>query len=480
LALAATGGLLLGPGCALKTGAKSDHFDVVIIGGGISGLTTAYLLRNRNILLLEKRAAPGGRIISGQWESLHYPKGMEYIGKPEGKTAVLFNRLGVNAVQVPPPTDAIAYQSTIYYGANLLDFLDAEAETDYWDLEETLNALNDGGIEEAIFYAPEDLADFAEYDSQSVDEWLKANEYDALVQLFVDVENRGLFGANNQDLSFLFDIPEMAYNLPDPDEAALSDVYTFPTGMSEVVDALVNLLSGRIEVGAEVNQVSVNPDQSVTIAYQQGGETKTVRADSAVLTTPAPITASMIVNGFSQAVLDRLGDIAYSAYVTLNLFTSERLWKDAWTMACLDDFFVTLYDAIRLQVPLNYDEKGILGVYIAPPNAGDTSLLSMSDADLLENALAGLEKYYPQVRVQTLGHDIHRFRHAFPVFGKNYHQTLQVLRTDPTTQGPLFLAGDYMVYATFDGAVLSAFRACEQVNDYLGNAIYLPLVQARA
>ena len=405
---------------------------------------------------------------------------MEYIGKPEGKTAVLFNRLGVNAVQVPPPTDAIAYQSTIYYGANLLDFLDAEAETDYWDLEETLNELNNAGIEDAVFYDPEMLANFAGYDSQSVDDWLNANSYDALVQLFVDVENRALFGANNQDLSFLFNIPEMAYDLPDPAEAALSDVYTFPLGMSEVVDALVAFLSERIETEAEVSQVLVNPDKSVSIIYLQGGETRTIQAASVVLTTPAPVTAAVVTGGFSQAVLDKLESIAYSVYVTLNLFTSERLWKEAWTMACLDDFFVTLYDAIRMQVPQGYNEKGILGVYIAPPNAGDTSLLSMSDADILEGALAGLETYYPDVRTQTLGHDIQRFRYAFPVFSKNYHQTLQVLRTDQTTKGPLFLAGDYMVYATFDGAVISAFRACEQVVGYLGNVIYLPLVQAGA
>ena len=31
-------------------------YDAVIIGGGLSGLTTAYLLRNKNILLLEKEA----------------------------------------------------------------------------------------------------------------------------------------------------------------------------------------------------------------------------------------------------------------------------------------------------------------------------------------------------------------------------------------------------------------------------------------
>lgn len=453
----------------------NGRYDVVVVGGGISGLTTAYLLRYKNVLLLEKEPTAGGRIISGQWEGFHYPKGAEYIGPPEYEMAALFQALGIQAVPVPPPTDAVAYGGQIYWGANLLDFLSAAGEADYWDLEARLIALNDGGIEEAVFDYPHRLPNYASLDAQSVYEWLQARNYDPLVQLFVDVENRGLFGANNQDLSFLFDVPEMAYDLPDPDESHLSEVYTFPLGMTEVVDALLARLPGRVQTGAEVTQVTVNADDSVSVTYQQNAATTTVQADCVVLTTPAPITDSIVSNGFSTAVRQALGQVHYGVYVTLNLFTSTRLWKDAWMMACLDRFFVTLYDGVRMQVPLSYTGKSILGVYVAPLSASDTSLLYMSDGDLLESVLSDLEGYYPAIRSQVLGYDVQRFQYAFPVFGKNYHQTLLALLQDSTTQGPLFLAGDYMVYAILDGAILSAFRAHEQVAEYLGYFAYLPI-----
>jgi hypothetical protein len=33
-----------------------------------------------------------------------------------------------------------------------------------------------------------------------------------------------------------------------------------------------------------------------------------------------------------------------------------------------------------------------------------------------------------------------------------------------------------MVYATLDGAIISAFRAYEQVSEYLGDSVHLPII----
>jgi oxygen-dependent protoporphyrinogen oxidase len=56
--------------------------EVVIIGGGAGGLTAAYRLRERNILLLEALPALGGNSMYHEWEGLPFSLGGQYIGVP--------------------------------------------------------------------------------------------------------------------------------------------------------------------------------------------------------------------------------------------------------------------------------------------------------------------------------------------------------------------------------------------------------------
>ncbi|MFC1854066.1 flavin monoamine oxidase family protein [candidate division CSSED10-310 bacterium] len=456
LSLATLGSALSGPlasAVASDTGSQDgSDYDLIVIGGGISGLFLAWLQRHRTVIVLERAQQPGGRIISGQWEGFDYAKGMEYIGPPEADVAVWFNALGLSPITVPPPTDAIAYQSQLYHGQNILDFLGSEID-DFWELETLLADYDDQGIPDLVYDEPGNVGQFADLDNQYVTEWLNANGFGPILQQYIDIENRGLFGSNNNDLSFFYNIAEWVYNLPDPDEQNISDVYTFPRGMIEVVETLMGVLSTRVQKGAQVTSVEVDNDDMVTVNYNQHGQDKTVKGRAAVLTTPAPITASIVVNGLHQTVIQALQSVFYSSYVTLNLFTSERLLSDYWAIASLDDYFVSVYDSIRTQVPLDYTGKSILGVYLVPQFASDPTLFLTPDAQILEQSLVSLEKYYPTIRQKVLGHDIHRFGHAYPVFGKNYHTILGTLHNHPSVWGPLFLAGDYMVYPTFEEAL---------------------------
>ena len=448
--------------------AADEACDVVIVGGGIAGLAAAYLLAEGDILVLERGRIPGGRISSGTWKGFRYARGTEYIGEPDGVIAEWFDELGIRPVAIPPPTGAVAYQGEIYTGRDILGFLPSrKALRDYGRLADVFDDLDAGAIEEALFEGPAALRKFAALDRLSVQDWLTDEGFDPLVRKLVDVENRGLFGAANADLSLLFDVPEMAWNLHDPDEADESGVYTFRGGMIEVPEAAARALGRRVVTGAEATAVEVLADGLVRVRYRAGGRERVATARSAILATPSPVTAALVKTGLSPAVRRTLASIDYAAYVTVNLFLTERVWSEAWSLASLDDPFVTLYDAIRTQVRPGYTERGILGVYFAPERAADRSLLRMSDRRIVDTTVKALARYDPDIAAKVVGFDVHRFEHAFPVFRPGYLSILESLYRDRTARGPLVLAGDYLVYPTFDGAVASGVRAAEAVDAFL-------------
>lgn len=68
--------------CSLATASWGENlpsekelYDVIIIGGGVAGLTAAYKLREHKVLLLEKNDYFGGRVLTKKWNHLAYDLG---------------------------------------------------------------------------------------------------------------------------------------------------------------------------------------------------------------------------------------------------------------------------------------------------------------------------------------------------------------------------------------------------------------------
>ena len=71
---------------AIRDGHKFEHppatqkHDVVIVGGGVSGLTSAYLMRDKDFLLLEKEPHWGGNSYLEEYNGVAYATGGAFSG----------------------------------------------------------------------------------------------------------------------------------------------------------------------------------------------------------------------------------------------------------------------------------------------------------------------------------------------------------------------------------------------------------------
>src|SRR5437773_9955769 len=78
----------------------SAHHDVVIVGGGVSGLTAAYLLRHRDFLLLEKEPHWGGNAHLETYQGQAYATGAAFVDGDERASLDLAHELGLEMLPV--------------------------------------------------------------------------------------------------------------------------------------------------------------------------------------------------------------------------------------------------------------------------------------------------------------------------------------------------------------------------------------------
>jgi len=87
---------------------RSNTADVVVVGGGIAGLSSAWRLRHRDILLLEAATRVGGRICSERRGNHWLNWGAHVFAGPGSATGQLLDEVGVTAEPVPGELAALA------------------------------------------------------------------------------------------------------------------------------------------------------------------------------------------------------------------------------------------------------------------------------------------------------------------------------------------------------------------------------------
>jgi hypothetical protein len=345
------GSVALAPGCDESAGPfpivdESAGFDAIVIGGGLSGLSSAHhLLRERpraRLLILEAAPVLGGN--AGRDEAPPLPGPASTAGAygtaPSADWLAQFYRaIGVDwpAQSVPGPESSFYFDEfapgaiagargwnidTFDRGAARLPY-DARLRDDFARAFETIRALGEKGVSD-----PADESDPALDDLSTVSlapHLERALGCDPIVSRFFTAYTLTAFGGTAEQVNAHSAIAFLS------GELTRGSVFTYPGGVSEIARRALHRLTQsetppRLETNAtalRIDPLSSDAHAGASVVYFQNGAFRRVAARQIILAAPAQ-SARHLVAHFSDAARNEAWSRFHAAPIVTANVTLRR------------------------------------------------------------------------------------------------------------------------------------------------------------
>jgi protoporphyrinogen oxidase len=382
----------------------SKQYDVVIVGGGLSGLSGAYFLRDYNFLLLEKETHWGGNAYLEEYQGQAFATGSAFVEKGSAADA-LAKDMGLTLLPIdcPDPTIVNGQWTRNSWGTGL-DSLPypQEVRTSFQKFRSDMLAI--------------DLAkNPAQYDNQSFGRILR--DYSAELKTWWDGYGLSNWGARSDDTSALVGIGEIQAISQGQEKG--DPRVTLPGGNGAISRKLAETLLARHAEAMQGDStiVSVDPQKdSVNVTYLREGKPATVAAKLVIMATPKFITAR-IVSGIPDYQSDAMESLRYCPYPVINMIFNKPIYNKGYDTWCpgnsFTDFIVA--DWVMQSQPGYKQQNNILSFYTPLLESKRERLLKVSGCkEIAASVLADFQKLLPEFNTEPV--EIHFYRRGHPMF----------------------------------------------------------------
>ncbi|MBM3576204.1 MAG: twin-arginine translocation pathway signal [Alphaproteobacteria bacterium] len=372
--------------------APERRVEVAIIGGGLAGLAVATLLKDRDLLVLERELEPGGVAKCGRWRNVDYALGSAYIVDLSEPFGAFYEMLGLAPRPVGDPVDRVMTGT-----AGEGDPREGEWRGAYESLKALLRRLAESRDFPKIPIAEASQPALA-LDGLSLLEFLRSEHIDARLFGLLDSYCLSALGAPAADISAYAGVNFLSeINTP---------IYAFPGGNAAIARAMAARLSnagaGRIVTGAAVYAIEPAEGGYARIGWfdvRNPEELRCLEARWAVVAAPY-FFAGRILRGVDPAATAKMTSLRQGSYLVANCCFEgppTELPYDNWALGAQ-----SFCDAVRATAALPSAERpkdhGVLTVY-APfrdPRAGRERLLAGDRADFAAPIVEELRRFLPE------------------------------------------------------------------------------------
>jgi phytoene dehydrogenase-like protein len=444
-----------------------EKFPVVIVGGGIAGLSAAWRLRKQgftDFVLLEMNDAAGGNARWGENEITAYPWAAHYVPVPGPKAIYvreLFEDLGVlqngqwnERYLCFSPQERLFLYGRWQEGIEPAIGLKPKDHEQLQRLEDLFTKYRSSGE----FTIPLELGRsdrLSNLDRISFSEWLHQQNIDSpLVNWYMNYACRDDYGALAKDTSAWAGIHYFSSR-----EAEEKGPLTWPEGNGWITRRLLERVGENVRTNQMVHRITSGP-RGITV---EAGNTL-FQSEFVIFAAPT-FLAPYIVDDFQP-----LHDFTYSPWLTANL-TLDRLpdargAEPTWDTVFLDSPTLGYVDATH-QSTRSHIDKTVWTFYWAlaegDPTQNRRLLLEKDWAYWKEAILHDLERVHSDIRRCVSRIDIMRMGHAMvrPVPGSIFSAERQRLTR---RQGRIVFANsDVSGISIFEEAQFHGVKSAEEI-----------------
>ncbi len=434
---------------------------IVVVGGGITGLTTAYYLQKEaieaqleiEVILIEANHRLGGKIQTLVQDGFVIERGPDSFLARKTSAAKLAEEVGMSKHLVHNATGKayVLVNGKLHPmpGGSIMGIPTQMAPfvtTGLFTLPGKMRASAD-------FILPRSKVE----GDQSLGKFFRRRLGDEVVENLIEPLLSGIYAGDIDQLSLLSTFPqfhqvEQKYrslivgmkktNQPsvDPKEKDLGKFLTFSTGLQSFVDAIEKKLNAQfVQKGVKVENILRKSDETYEISLNDGTR---LNADSIVVTTPHQTLPAMFS---SVQLFDEFKQIPSTTVATVAMaFPKEAIQTDidgtGFVVSRNGDYSITACTWTHRKWPHTTPEGSVLlRCYVG--RAGDEAIVDLSDSEIEAIVLDDLKKIMnitskPQFTV------VSRWKNAMPQYTVGHKARIErmVLNLQKELPG-VFVAG---------------------------------------
>lgn len=438
------------------------RYEAVIVGAGLAGLTAAWELRDRHILVLEATDRVGGRIMSEPRSPYWLNLGAHLFGGPGSLVGRLTEQVGLETRLIPGNRMALAAKGKILATGRPETYplrlpLSPSARLSFIRAALKLRVAAAGFLRVARPRPGETPAHrrarvLAYRDDRTFADYLGPMHPD-VAAIFRAIAQR--ITAEPHEISA--GCGAMLFAAVWGDDKTLAR--NLIGGSALLPQTLAQRLGERVVTRASVEDVAAEPGGTVRVRVREPQGARDVVARCAIVTTPAYVTRR-IVRDLPDDTLAALDGIPYGPFVCGAFLTAEpgpMPWDGIYAIAVADRSFNMLFNHANVVRGAGRREPGGSLMVYGGGEAG-RRLLQLGDDQIEAAFLRDLHAVLPETRGIVKEVRIQRWEKALP-FARPGRRLLQ-----PGLErslGNVFLAGDYLEFAEMEVAAESGQQAAQ-------------------